>query len=547
MNRSPFALFALAVAALTPAVLDAQTPAVAADDFVRPSPVVVAEPLASELRQLDTGTIAAHLGYLASPALAGRGLATPPLDAAAEYLAAQLRLAGIAPLGDTVPSGGSPSYFQELPLRRLEPASGTITVVRSSGETVTRRTFRSGVDLLLPAAASAELRGPVVDAGFGLREPALGRDDYRGLDVRGRLVLVRAGLPDGDAWHTPALTSRYDAADEEERDDAKLELARVLGAVALLVIEKDEFAPRLARGELAAEGAFAPFVDDGESPAPPRIRLSPAVATALLGDRASGKVVPPPGLLPGVSVELGIDSVEHTVMARNVLGVIPGSDPARRDEAVVLGAHYDHLGVRGGRIYPGADDNASGVAALLAIARTFAEAAQPPRRTLVFAFWTGEEEGHLGSRFYLGAPRWPLARTAVYLNLDMIGHPWLPEEIAKLVADAKVPDGKRFLESFAPADFVEPGVPNGRPELDAALRQAAAATGLTLHFDRTDGKHGGSDYRGFARRAIPFVRFFGNFFPGYHEPADRADALDVAQVQRVARLAFATARELANR
>lgn len=547
MSRSPFALSALAFAALAPTVLAGQTPTASVDDFVRPSPVVVAEPLASELRRLDTQTLSAHLGFLASPALAGRGLATPSLDAAGEYIAAQLHLAGIAPLGGTAPSGGGASFFQDLPLRRLEAPSGTLTVVRASGETITRRTFRSGVDLLLPAMPTTELRGPVVDAGFGLREPALGRDDYRGLEVRGRLVLVRAGLPDGDVWHTPALTSRYDSADEEERDDAKLELARELGAVALLVIEKEAFAPRLARGELAAEGAFEPFVDDGEGPAPSRIRVSPAVAAALLRDRASGSVVPLPGALAGVSVELGIDSAERTVMARNVIGVIPGSDPARRDEAVVLGAHYDHLGVRDGRIYPGADDNASGVAALLAIARAFAGALQTPSRTVVFAFWTGEEEGHLGSRFYLGAPRWPLARTTAYLNLDMIGHPWLPEEIAKLVADSKLPDGKRFLESFAPADFVEPGVPAGRPELDAALRHAAAATGLTLHFDRTDGKHGGSDYRGFARREIPFIRFFGNFFPAYHEPADRVDALDVAQVQRVARLAFVTARELANR
>jgi Zn-dependent M28 family amino/carboxypeptidase len=230
-----------------------------------------------------------------------------------------------------------------------------------------------------------------------------------------------------------------------------------------------------------------------------------------------------------------------------VLGILPGSDPARRDEAVVLGAHYDHLGTRDGRVHPGADDNASGVAALLEIARAFAAAPRSPRRTLVFAFWTGEEEGHLGSRFYLRSPRWPLAQTAAYLNLDMIGHPWRREEIAELLADREVPDATTFLGSFEPADFVELGLPAERPELDAALRAGGAATGLTLHFDRTDGKHGGSDYRGFARRGVPFIRFFGNFFPGYHEPGDTADALAPEQVRRVARLAFATAWELADR
>jgi Zn-dependent M28 family amino/carboxypeptidase len=141
---------------------------------------------------------------------------------------------------------------------------------------------------------------------------------------------------------------------------------------------------------------------------------------------------------------------------------------------------------------------------------------------------------------------WPLERTT-YLNLDMIGHPWLPEEIAKLVADTGLEQGGDLLTAMAPADFIELGLPAGLPELDAALRRAAIANGLALHFDRTHGKFGGSDYRDFARAGVPFIRFFGNFFPAYHEPGDTAEALDAEQVQRVARLALATAWLLADR
>ena len=152
----------------------------------------------------------------------------------------------------------------------------------------------------------------------------------------------------------------------------------------------------------------------------------------------------------------------------------------------MIGAHLDHLGRTGDVIYPGADDNASGTAALLEIAKAIAASPVRPKRTLAFAFWTGEEEGKFGSGHYVRHPVWPLERTT-YLNLDMIGHPWLPEEIAKLVADTGLEQGGEALTAIDPADFIELGLPAGLPELDAALRRAAVGTGLALHFDRTDG------------------------------------------------------------
>jgi hypothetical protein len=144
-------------------------------------------------------------------------------------------------------------------------------------------------------------------------------------------------------------------------------------------------------------------------------------------------------------------------------------------------------------------------------------------------------------------PRWPLACTVAYLNLDMIGYPWQAKEIADLVHGAGLPAAEAFLARVAPADFVEPGVASWSPELADVLRRAGQGLGLALHLDRTDGRSGGSDYRSFARRFVPFVRFFGNYFPAYHEPGDTADALDPKQVRRVARLAYATAWLVADR
>ena len=200
-----------------------------------------------------------------------------------------------------------------------------------------------------------------------------------------------------------------------------------------------------------------------------------------------------------------------------------------------------------GAIHPGADDNASGVAALLEIARAFAASGERPKRTLVFVFWTGEEEGKFGSAHWVRHPLWPLAKTAVYLNLDMIGHPWTLEEIRKLVADSGLAGGDRFLEGLEPADFAEPGVADFSPDLATVLARAAHGTGLALHLDRTPGTYGGSDYRDFARARTPFLRFFGNFFKGYHEPGDTPVGIDPAEVLKTARLALATAWLLADR
>jgi Zn-dependent M28 family amino/carboxypeptidase len=253
-----------------------------------------------------------------------------------------------------------------------------------------------------------------------------------------------------------------------------------------------------------------------------------------------------PSALPNVTAALSVGGKERALVSRNVIATLPGSDPELRDEAVILGAHLDHLGRVGAQVYPGADDNASGVAALLEIARIFGTMQSRPRRTLVFAFWTGEEEGKFGSGYWVRHPLWPLASTVTYINIDMIGHPWLIEEIRELVSGVPSDAAEAFLDGIDPADLVEVGLPPGNKVLDGTLRTVALGTGLPLHLDRTDGRNGGSDYRDFARAGVPFLRFFGNFFPGYHEPADTPDRVDPAQVQRVARFCLATALLLAD-
>ncbi len=538
-------LSAVAAACLSAGLAVGQTaaPAAPARDFVTGAPVQ-ALPAAADaaLAGIAAPALAAHVRFLASPALEGRGLGGRGLDAAAEYAAAALALAGVPPLG--------PTYFQAVPLREISGLAGRVAVGRRTDGSTASRVFLSGEDCAFGDDEPQSITAPVVFAGYGIREPRLERDDYRGLDVRGAVVLVLAGVPSGERWRSPEILARYAPPDEDERWTAKVEAARALGAIAVLAVEGAGFAPREAAEARARTPFFLPRAAPGAGGATPLLRVSTAVADAVLAsvglDHVSARSAAP-ARVADVEVAVRVTGDERPAVSRNVVGVLAGSDPALRGTAVVIGAHLDHLGTVGGTAHPGADDDASGVAALIEIAKAFARLELRPKRTVVFAFWTGEEAGHFGSGHYVRSPLWPLPATRAYLNLDMIGHPWLPDEIRKLVADARLPDGEAFLASVNAADFVEPGLPPGAPDLDSALRSAAHATGLALHLDRTDGLHGGSDYREFARAGVPFIRFFGNFFPGYHEPGDTADALDATQVQRVARLALATAWLLAER
>ena len=507
-------------------------------DFIR---VTAVEPLppaiAAAVAAVRAPALAAHVGFLASPALEGRGLSFRGLDAAAEYAAAHLARAGIPPLAGK-------TYFQEVPLREISAGTGALEVESRRGEAVDRRTFVSGTDCLIPQIPARTITAGVVFAGYGIRETSPARDDYRGLDVKGKVVVLLGGTPDGAAWKTPALVERWAAGKLDERYVAKQELARSLGAAAVLAVESDDWATRILPENRVWEKTYWRLEDDGlDDDGVLLAPVSPAVGAALLG--ASGLGVP--RALPGVTVTLRTSGKERAFTSRNVVGVLAGSDPALAGEAIVLGAHLDHLGVVDGAIHPGADDNASGVAALLEIARSFASSRERPKRTLVFAFWTGEEEGKFGSAHWVRHPLWPLVKTAAYLNLDMIGHAWTLDEMKALVADSGLEDGGAFLDGLKPVDFSEPGVADFAPGLAPVLARAAAGEGLALHLDRTPGTHGGSDYKAFARARVPFLRFFGNFFKGYHEPSDTPAGVDPKEIEKTARLALASAWLLADR
>jgi hypothetical protein len=224
-----------------------------------------------------------------------------------------------------------------------------------------------------------------------------------------------------------------------------------------------------------------------------------------------------PSALPGeVRVELRVALEPADLRGLNVVGVLPGADPARADEAVVLGAHYDHLGLVGGALYPGADDNASGTAVVLGLARAFA-AAGPRERTLVFALFGAEEIGLVGSGHYVRAPSVPLARTVAMLNFDMVG---------------RLRDGRLRVG----------GVDSGRG-LREVVTAAAHATGASPSLSGSP--FGPSDHSQFYGAGIPALFFHTGAHSDYHRPGDTADKLDAAGMAQVAALGARIAERLA--
>ncbi len=400
--------------------------------------------------------LARHVEMLASPAMEGRLSGTPGGERAARYLANALASYGLRPGGD-----GS-TYLQSFVLSTgTRLAEGNVLRVDGAvaGEEAGRDWMPHG------GSPEAALVAPAVFAGHGVVVADRGHDDYAGRDVRGRIVVVEAGVP---ATLADVSVSRLE----------KLITARERGAAALLVVEDS-----------------LPALDATST----RVDLPSASVTRAVAARLRAR--------PGGPVRLRIALVSEPRQAANVVGVVPGTDAALAGEAVVLGAHYDHLGAAEA-LYPGADDNASGTAMVLGLARAFAAAGGAPR-TLVFALFGAEELGLHGSRHYVGHPTVPIARTVAMLNFDMVGR----------LRDERLHVG---------------GVDSGT-SLRTLVTGAARAEGLTL--DAAGGPYTPSDHVRFYEAGAPVLFFYTGSHEDYHRPTDTADRINAAGMARIAAMA----------
>ena len=532
---APVALLLAAVLAAVPGPLAAQGPA----------------PGRATIRAAD---LRRDVANLASDARRGRLAGTPENHAAAEFIRSRFERLGLTP-----PDGDGFLQPFDLIEPALGPAGANTLTVHAPGQPPAAA--RLGGDFYPERySARAAARGPVTFAGFGISAPALGHDDHAGADVAGHVVLVLAHEP---GEYDPA--SPFDGASlsEHARSVLKAREAARRGAAALLVVTDvhnhgggEALAGRMNRAWADAAGRppryeLGAWFDGAGIPA---ARIAPGLAARLLGETRRGferlaERAEEPAFAPittNVEVALAVSVTERRITQHNVVGLLEGSDPELRDEWVIVGAHFDHEGAVGARVYAGADDNASGVAGVLARAAAGARAARDgvrPRRSILFAAWNAEERGLLGSWSYVEQPLAPLARTAAMLNLDMIGR------------DEEVParGGGRFRGLPVQSAAANRNAVNVLGySFSRDLRDAAAAAdslGLTVRFRYDDSRSNlvrRSDHWPFLARGVPALFIHTGLHPDYHTPGDRPDKLNYDKMARIVRWIHQLAWNLAN-
>ena len=431
--------------------------------------------------------------WLADDARQGRGLGTPGLAEAADWIAGRFREIGLEPAGD---AGGYLHRF-EVPIGvRVGPG----TAAALDGQPVPAAEVHP-----IGFSAIAEAEGDTVLAGHGITAPELGIDDYKGVEARGRMVVVRRFAPPGGPFTSEEVASRY--------GDLRYKAwnAREHGAIGLIVVDLPE------GGDLPEAVPPQPAIEAGGGDA--------GLPAAVLS-RAAGAPLFEPGSRH--RVRLAVDLVRRSLFAANVVGILRAGAPERRPGAVVLGAHYDHLGLGGpGSLAPlarephnGADDNASGVAALLEAARRLAGRRAELRRDVVFVAFAGEEAGLFGSTALVRQPpaALQLDQAIAMINFDMVGR--LREKLSVLA-------GETALEW--------PGLV--RP----ACRRASLECTLSGE------GYGPSDHTPFYAAGLPVLHLFTGFHPDYHRPSDDVDQLNADGGARIAGLAADLAAELAGR
>jgi len=454
---------------------------------------------------IDPEDLAASIHVLTSDALEGRGTGSPGGEKAARFIAGEFRKIGLRPLGlaepgdpESMPDGSG--YFQPFAATvGGDLGAANVLSARFADRATTYVLDRDFIPSTLSGSGATE--GKVVFAGYGIASRTAGRDDYGGRDIRGRIVLLLAGVPTGAA-ESPlaAFAGIYH----------KVVFARDKGAAAVVVAATGD------EGHPSTWNTNRGFSDEGL----PVVLVSRRTAAEWLG--ADGWTMAeveeklrsgPWPLNLSVAVSLATEVRKRRRVTANVAGLLEGSDPRLAREVVAIGAHYDHLGTGGPSslaldrrpaIHHGADDNASGTAGLLALARRFAGAPRP-RRSVLFLAFSGEELGLLGSSYYVRHPLVPIDRTVAMLNMDMIG---------RLLEERLAVNGTGMS-----------------PEWPSILREANRESGLRLLF--TEEAFGASDQQSFYLGGVPVLSFFTGNHPEYHTPADTEEKINRTGEARV--------------
>ncbi len=521
---------------------------------------VIAQQQASSQSDPSPARLQQYVSYLASDALDGRRTGSAGANDAARYIAGEFSRLGLRPAIQTSGRSRKPGeamgrYLQTFPYvagvelgmgneisfgRDVQGADGSLMV---------------GVDWVpLGFSASAKAGGKIVFVGFGITASELSHDDYAGANATGRIAIALQGTPDGDNPH--GQFAKFEGV------RWKAIAARNAGVKALIIVSreanfKDDRLSKLTYDNTAGDAGLPVVVMSRQS-----VNRILALSNSSLSQVEQAVVAKRPDtirLMTG-SVSLSTDVLRREVPAYNVIGVLEGADRILKNETIIIGAHYDHLGrggegsgslaSRSGEIHPGADDNASGTAGVIELARMFTAQRARPKRTIVFIAFSGEEEGLLGSNYYVNHPLTPLANTVAMINMDMIGRMKNRKLIIGGVGTAK--EWREIIGSGNAAQATKvtanagaspgSGMPvvvsaNGRPIMTVDSKKTFE---LTLNEDG----YGPSDHASFYAKQIPVLFFWTGTHNDYHKPSDTFDKINYQDEARILGLVARIVRDI---
>lgn len=482
---------------------------------------------------INAENLKTHLSIIAGEEMEGRETGTDGQRKAAAYIEQQFIKIGLQP---PVPLNG---YQQLYPLN-IDSITGCTVKIG-------KKALKYGVDYYSQAINNDSKKitaKKIVFAGYGISENNY--DDYKGLDVKDKVVVIFPGEPKINGQYIVSGTEYYSAYTYPGLR-TKLAIAKDKGAAAVIVINQSmEILDSVTVAVGSKTGLYYPRSGDNDNPN--YIILSAKAAKKIFVQwKIAALISGAKGLLPfSAASEKEIDTgividykkERKKIEASNILGVIEGTD--KKDEYVFITAHYDHLGKKGDKIYYGADDDGSGTCAVLQMAEAFAKAkaeGKGPRRTMVFMTVSGEEKGLWGSEYYSDNPVFPLDKTSVDLNIDMVG---------RIDTERQTADTANYVYVIG-HDKLSTDLP--------AINESAnnKYTQLTLDYKFDDPEdpqriYFRSDHYNFAKKGVPVLFFYDGMLQGdYHKPTDTVDKINWALYAKRVQMIFYTAWEIANR
>jgi len=517
------------------------------------------DPKEMGLSAITMESIKAQLEFLASDWTEGRETGTRGIYLAGDYVASMFKYAGVKGAGDMGGRGsmmrmrrGAPgaaperSYFQNFTLLQTMPGGSSYLSVKNGSKNFV---FEDGIDFTIPRArSSARISAPAIFVGYGIVSDAFGIDDLAGADVEGKVVIRMSGFPGQDdpesEMYKKFMADRMAAYRLSRSKNSALEEKGALAVIDItpgrdisnnlgVYIDNMNMSPNEGRSN---PESIRLSLDNSSSSGMLSLSVTQKVIDAILSgsgidplsfaeDAARGAGKFKAIELKGVSLDINKEVIKRRVRVRNVVAMIEGED---KDEFIVVGAHMDHLGMSGGRVWNGADDNASGTVGVMTIAKAFASAGVKPKRSVIFCAWTGEEKGLLGSNYWANNPSYgSIENCRFYLNFDMISR------------DANNDPGRVNVGVTYNKDY---------PYLEELSKKNAEEFGLKMQFNyrAQENPTGGSDYTAFTNNGVPIIAVMAAMHDEYHTTADHIELINWDKMLEIIKLGFLNMWDIAN-